>query len=403
MLKSSSSSFARVRAIALVSAGLVLASSIVWAQAGGAVAGGDSLLAQARRSAVDQRFDVAMDRYYALLLEQPGTPDAQTARLELARVLALTGNVPSALMQCQALRDELPSDHPGRERAAELATLLARRLRSGLSGNAYFSTFEAVAGRGIQSLDEPRTLVFEGELRYVVVDDGAGRVFRVGPDTAGAVNAGVEPTAAAVMPDGTIAVAGKAGLTRVPSGPAVVLGGTWGGKARQLKKVRSMAALSNGELLVVDRDFDGLIRCHAGTGACQPWGPAGKYRTVRVGTFDWVYLLDDRGQSVRVMDTALRQIALLGPTIGGMKFGKVEDLAVDSAHGLYLLDSDLKRVHLVVLRAGPDGRVAPQSAGSALMPQEGDRVLKNPTTIGVSPGGSVYVTGKSSPRIMRFR
>jgi hypothetical protein len=402
MLKSSSSSFARVRACALVSAGVILASSMAFAQAGGA-AGTDTLLVQARRAAAEHRFDAAMDRYYALLLEQAGTPDAQTARLELARLLALTGSLPSALLQCQALRDELPSDHPARERAGELATLLARRLRAGLGGRSYYSTFEAAPGRGIQSLDEPRTLVFEGESRYVLVDDGARRVFRVGPDTAGVVSAGTEPTAAAVLPDGSIAVASKTGLTRIPSGGAVVLSGTWGGKTRQLKKVRSMAALSTGELLVVDRDFEGLLRCQPATGACQPWGPAGKHRTVRVGDFDWVYLLDDRGQGVRVFDTALRPITLVGPTLGGVKLEKVEDLAVDSAHGLYLLDTDLKQVHLVVMRAGPDGRVTPLSLGAALMPREGDRALKNPTTIGVSPSGSAYVTGKSSPRVMRFR
>ena len=124
---------------------------------------------------------------------------------------------------------------------------------------------------------------------------------------------------------------------------------------------------------------------------------------MRVGASDWIYLLDDRGQSVRVIDAAQRQITLIGPTLGGAKFGKIEDLAVDSAHGVYLLDGDLKRVHLAVMKAGPDGRVAAASLGSALMPQEGERALKSPTTIGVSPAGLAYVAGKGSARVMRFR
>ena len=365
--------------------------------------GGESLLAQARRAGVEQRFDVAMDRYYTLLLERAGTKDAFDARLELARLLALSGNVASGVLQCQLLRDELPSDDPVRERAAELATLLGRRLRAGLTGNSYYSTFEPMPGRGIQALDEPRTLVFEGESRFVLVDDGAGRVYRIGPETGGAITTAAEPTTAAVMPDGTIAVAGKTGLSRVPPATPVVLTATVAGKARQLRKVRSMAALSNGDLLVVDRDVESLIKCQPSTGACAPWGPVGKYRTVRVGTADWVYLLDDRGTSVRVIDAGQRQVTLIGPTLGGSKFGKLEDLAVDSAHGLYLLDGDLKRVHLAVMRAGPDGRVTAVSLGSALMPQEGERALKNPTTIGVSPAGLAYVTGKGSARVMRFR
>ena len=55
------------------------------------------------------------------------------------------------------------------------------------------------------------------------------------------------------------------------------------------------------------------------------------------------------------------------------------------------------------LKAGPDGRVAAAAVGAALMPQEGERALKNPTTIGVSPSGMAYVTGKGSARVMRFR
>jgi len=390
---------ARTRLLVLVVAGLAVASAITIAQA----PGGETLLAQARRAETDQRFDLAMDRYYALLLEQPGTSDAFSARLELARLLALTGNVASGILQCQLLRDELPGDHPIRERAAELATLLGRRLRAGLTGNAYFSTFEPMPGRGLPALDEPRTLVFEGESRFVIVDDGAGRAYRVGPDSAVAAGAATEPTAAAVLPDGTIVVAGKAGLARVPPGPPVVLAGTLAGKARQLRKVRSMAALSNGDLLVVDRDVEGLIKCQPATGACAMWGPPGKYRTVRVGASDWIYLLDDRGTSVRVIDANQRQVTLIGPVLGGAKFGKLEDLAVDTAHGVYLLDGDLKRVHLVVMKAAPDGRVSAVPLGSALMPQEGERALKNPTTIGVSPAGLAYVTGKGSPRVMRFR
>ena len=364
---------------------------------------GDTLLTQARRAEADQRFDVAMDRYYALLLEQPGTKDAQTARLELARLLALSGNVSSAVLQCQLLRDELPSDHPMRERALELASLLGRRLRAAATSSAYYSTFEAIPGRGIPALDEPRTLVFEGESRFALVDDGAGRVYRMAADGGGAVGTGPEPTAVAVLPDGAIVVASKTGLSRIPAATPVVLSGTIGGKARQLRKVRSMAALSNGDLLVVDRDVEALLRCQPATGACAAWGPAGKFRTVRVGASDWIYLLDDRGQGVRVIDASQRPITLIGPMLGGMKFEKIEDLAVDSAHGVYLLDGPLKRVHLAVMRLGTDGRVTAVSLGAAAMPQEGERALKNPTTIGVSPSGAAYVTGKGSPRVMRFR
>ena len=142
-------------------------------------------------------------------------------------------------------------------------------------------------------------------------------VYLVGKETAAAVASPPEPTAVTMLPGGGVAIVGKTGLVvGQGTGPAarpIPLSGTWGGKARPVKKVRSMAALSDGSLLVVDRDYDGVLRCDPSSGACAPWGPAGKFRVVRVGPTDWVFLLDDRGQTVRVLDPAQRTITVVGP------------------------------------------------------------------------------------------
>jgi hypothetical protein len=396
----------------LTAMAFLLASPAVCAQppVGGAVPAGapampgESLLVQAAKAEGDLRFESAIDRLYELLIEHPGTADALTARLRMARLLAVTGSLPQAILECQLLRDELPMDHPLRAEALALATVLARRLRaSPSSGAPYFAIFEPVPARGVQALDEPRALVFEGESRFVLLDEGAGRVYRVGAESASPVASPQDPTAAAVMPDGTLVMAGKTGLMTVPASRTIQLSGTWGGKARQAKKVRSMAALSDGSLLVVDRDYDGVLRCQLSSGACAPWGPIGKYRVVKVGPTDWVYLLDDRGQGVRVIDASQRAITLVGPVAGVTKLEKIGDIAVDAAHGLCLLDTDLKRILIVHLKTGADGRIGPMLTATVALPQEGERAVKNPTAIGVSPSGSVYVAGKSSPRMMRYR
>ncbi|MCX6552439.1 MAG: hypothetical protein NTY02_15785 [Acidobacteria bacterium] len=392
-----------------VALGCVALSSAAWGQTAPRTAappppaGAGSLLSQAASAEAELRIDVAVDRLYELLIEHPGTGDALTARLRLARLQALSGNLPQAILECQLLRDELPADHPLRNEAIELATLLARRLRASVPGQIYFPTFEGVVARGVQAMDESRAIVFEGEARFVLLDEGAGRVYRVGADTATAVAVPQEPSAVAVMPDGSLAVAGKTGLATVPPSRTVPLGGTWGGKARQVKKVRSMAALSDGSLLVIDKDSDGVLKCQAATGVCAQWGPIGKFRVVRVGPTDWVYLLDDRGQSVRVLDASQRQITVVGPIVGGTKLEKIEDLAVDRANGFYLLDTSLKRVCVLHMRTQPDGRLGAVLATTMALPQEGDRAYKNASAVGVSPSGQVYVAGKSSPRMMRFR
>jgi hypothetical protein len=418
MTSSSSSSFARPHATGACVAfwlTVLVAAPAVLAQPGAVAPGplrqappalaGESLLAQAIRAEAELRLDAAIDRLYELLIEHPGTDDAVTARIRMARLLAVKGSVPQAMLQCQLLRDELPGDHPARSEALELATLLARRFRAGQSpALPYFQTYEAIAARGMPSLDEPTDVVFESEGRLVLLDSGAGRVFRVGPEVASTSVAPQDPTAIAILRDGTLAVAGKTGLFLAGlAGRLVPLGGSWGGKARQVRKVRSMATASDGSLLVVDRDFEGVLRCQPATGSCAPWGPVGKYRAVRVGPTDWVYLLDDRGQFVRVVDPGGRQLAAIGPALDGAKFGRLEDIAVDRAHGLYLLDTGLKRLLVSHVRTSADGKIGASLSGWVAIPQEGDRATKNPLAIGVSPTGSVLVAGKSQARIMRFR
>lgn len=371
---------------------------------GSQAAAGESLLTAAAKAESEFRFDLATDRLYALLIEQPGTPAALEARLRLARLLALAGDLQAAILECQLLRGEVAPDNPLRQQAFEMATVLGRRLRAAAAPSAaYFSTFEPWPARGIQSIDEPRTIMFEAEGKFVLLDEGAERVYRLGQDTGAQVAAPQGPTAATVLPNGTVLVFGKTGLASVPASRPVLLTGIQGGKTRQFKKVRSMAALSNGDLLVIDRDYDGLIRCQYPAGTCAPAGSVGKQRVVKVGASDWTYLLDERGQALRILDANQRQIAAFGPMVGTVKLERVEDIAVDPVHGLYLLDRDLKRVTAVNLRATADGKLSALVLGSFLVPQEGERGLKNPWALGAAPGGSLVLAGKGAPRVMRLR
>jgi hypothetical protein len=57
----------------------------------------------------------------------------------------------------------------------------------------------------------------------------------------------------------------------------------------------------------------------------------------------------------------------------------------------------------VHIRSAADGRLGASLGGLLSVPQEGDRGLRNPSAIGVSPDGAVIVGGKSSARLVRFR
>lgn len=364
----------------------------------------ESLLAQATRAESELRLDAARARLYQLLIEQPGTTDAHHARLRLARLLALSKSNGEALAQCQLLRDELARDHPLQQEALDTASVLARRLRAAQNPAApYFASGDGLTARGIQRLDEPRAIVFEQNDRWVLLDEGAKRAYRVAGDAATALATPKDPSAIAVLPGGVVAMAGSTGLATTASPGPLPLAGTWKGRARQAKEVRSMAVLSDGSLLALDKDFEGVLRCQPATGACAPWGPAGKYQVVRVGPSDWVYLLDEKGESVRVLDGSQRLITAFGPLAGSAKLEEVKDMAVDALHGIYLVDAKAKRFYVFHLTAGPDGKLSAVLAGSVPLPQEGDREMKNPSAIGVSPDGSIVVAGRSSIRIERYR
>lgn len=363
-----------------------------------------ALFLQAREAEAAYQFDLALDRLYALELEQPRTPEALAGRLHLARLLALANDLPAAILQCQTLRDELPAGQRERELALDLATSLARRLR-GRSGALAYGASEVVLARGLTSLDEPSALINEPDGSFLLVDQGAGKLYRVAGDAATPVGSGTaqEPSAAVRLSDGTLVIGSKNGMVAVPAGKAVPTTGTWGGKTRPLKRVRAMAVNSKGDLFIVDRDYDGLLRCNSGAAACSPWSAAGKLRTVKVGSSDFVYALDDKQPVVRVFDDNGKLVTAVGPLFGVTKLEKITDIAVDAAYALYLLDADLHRIEVAALRATSDGRLTAEPLGSVTVPSEGDRAMKNPSALTVTPSGVLLVTGRSASPLLRFR
>ncbi|HEY6211943.1 MAG TPA: hypothetical protein VIW45_06640 [Vicinamibacterales bacterium] len=364
-----------------------------------------SLLAQARQAEAAYQFDVALDRLYALEIEQPRTADALTGRLQLARLLALAGDLPAAILQCQMLRDELPPNSLVRQQALDLATSLARRLRVRNGATGLFGAPELFAPRGLTALDEPTGLVAGSDGSILVVDQGADKLFRIAGDAASPIaGPGIQdPNAVAPLADGALAVGTKSGFVSLPAGKAVPATGTWGGKPHPLKRARAAATNSKGDLFLVDREYDGLLRCGAGATTCAVWSAPGKLRTVKVGPSDFVVTLDDKQQVVRVLDDGGRLVTTLGPMFGATKLEKIVDVAIDSAYGIYLLDGDLKRIEVAALRTQGDGRVSAEPVGSVTIPVEGDRALKNPTALTVTPSGVILVAGKSAPRLLRFR
>lgn len=361
-----------------------------------------ALIDQAARAEAAFRFDVATADLYEVLLEHSKDADAVDGRMPLARLLALAGNAAAGLLHCQALQDALPADHPRRRAAVDLARILARRLRL-TAGGAYFPTAGIASARGVTNLDEPTAVHFERSGGYLLVDEGDKRAYRVVRDTATPIGASSDENAsAAFLPDDTMIVAGKNGIS-IGGGKPVFLAGSWDGRTRQAKKIRSLAAMSSGDVIAIDRDFDGLLLCKAGGVSCAPWGPVGKFRTVKAGLSDFVFVLDDNKKVVRVLNRTGRQIAAIGPTAGTLKFGEIVDIAVDEAYGLYLLDKETRRIEIMALQSRADNTLGLIPLGSTVIATEGDRAMRDPSAIGIASDGSALLVGRSATRFLTLQ
>ncbi len=358
-----------------------------------------ALLDQATKAEAQYQIDRAIDRLYELVLEHPRTPESQAGRLRLARLLALAGDTSSAMLQCQSLRNETAPDSVERQAALDLATTLARRLRaSGAGGgNPFYLKTEAVAAPSGQ-FNEPTAIVADGPNSFVVVDTGGKRILKSGTGGVQLPRA-TEPTAAAVLPDGTLVVADRMGFwTSTSSAPA-----PYAARGRSLGKVRAIAANSRGDLFVADRDFDGVLRCQTGGTSCGSWGPPGKVRSIAVSKSDFVYLLDEGQQTIRVTDDSGKLLTAFGPMVGSTQLDKVVDIAVDAAYTVYILDGGAKRLHVGALRQAADGRISIQVIASITIPTEGEPSIKNPSAIGVTASGAALVAGRGAARLLKLQ
>ena len=139
----------------------------------------DSMLAQAHIDEASGTYDAALDRLYTLELEHPRTPAAVAGRTDLARLLALRGDLPSAILQAQAFRNE-STDEADRKRMLDFSTIIARRLRS-KTPSSLLAASDLITVRGLMDTDEPTGLVVLPDGAFLLVDSGAKRLYRVEP------------------------------------------------------------------------------------------------------------------------------------------------------------------------------------------------------------------------------
>ena len=113
--------------------------------------------------------------------------------------------------------------------------------------------------------------------------------------------------------------------------------------------------------------------------------------------------IGDKQQAVRVFDDNGKMVTSVGPMFGSTKLDKIADIAVDTGYALYLLDADLHQIAVAALRLTGDGRVTAEPIGNVPVPAEGNRAVKNPSAVAVTPSGTILIAGKSGAFMLRFR
>lgn len=360
-----------------------------------------SLLADALAAERESRFTAAIDQLYRLVGEHPQSNEALRGRLVLAQLLALSGDLGAALLQCQAVQNAYAPGTPERDEAVALGTTLVRQLRAQSAGRGYFPSVSATMLSARDRFDEPSVLLVGEDGGLVIADRGRKRIYGVQGSTLSTIATANNPTAATWLADGTLAIADRQGLVLGSSRSA--LSAMWEGRARELDNVRAIAENSRGELFVADGDIDGVVKCAGGAVSCQAWGPHEEARTLKVGLADLVFILDDGDPIVRVYNADGRHVATVGPQIGGVRLREVRDFSLDAAFGVYLVDSDTKTVQVARLSLMPDGRLVARPVASVRVPESESRGLERPSAIGVAADGSVVLAGRSSLTLLRLQ
>lgn len=285
------------------------------------------------------RCEEALERFGRVVLEYPRSAWSAHARTSSAKCLALAGRVPDAMRALYRVSAMSPGAE-SLDAARTLGTILNRLYVRPPAQPAYVPSERTIAGAGGRLRDvsalalSPDGSVYVAGRAGISVFDSRGLPVRAA--AAGEIrDMALDPRGRAVGVQKALVVqetpkppASLTTLTVPPSG---------GGAARVLDDLAAIAVLSSGDWLVADRSARGVYRFTSGGKYIGPFA-TGRISRIAVDPSDNVALLDGDAKTVSIHDRsgkAVTRIATKGP---GYVLANPEDLAFDPLGYLYVLD-----------------------------------------------------------------
>ncbi len=355
---------------------------------------------QARADAAFQARDYARAEYlaYQAIEADPYSPTLANTFLMLGLAEVYKGNAAAAARHFQRALTISPLPTL-RGRTQDHLTTIHRFVRTSPSN--FGELFdEELASRisGSPGLKDPRALLFHNG-KFILVDREQVLIL----SSSGAVE---ETRGAREIEDMAVNRSGSHYYARedgvdLGTGSLIRLNLTIAGKERPLRKLRSIALDSHGDMLLLDEEF-GLLRCAIAGNTPRTPGVVSptKGRLVRVDSRGYIYVLGWDRRSIQVFTREGKPFVTLSPSAAGGKETSIQSFALDIQNHVYLLDANSNAIQVFSVNEGSVGLQILKASSIPLDPRPPHKNLK---VIAVSSTGEVAVTGRNEDHWVIFR
>jgi tetratricopeptide (TPR) repeat protein len=341
---------------------------------------------------VDRRADRpsnALDRLQRLALEFPRSVWAARSGLLESRLLVAAGQPREALRALQRVIRRFPSsDEASTARAWN--TILYRVYLRASPGPAFVPSGQSIAGPSGRLRDvEALALAPDGKLGVatragILVLDEKGAISRQAPSNEPRQLQFDRQNRLTIVQRSVILHENERGLQRV------ALTAATSGGPRLLQDISAGALLSNGELVVADRDLRSAYRFNPSGQYVAVFG-SGRINRLALSVNDHLAALDGDTRAISISDRAGKVLVKIPARGSGYDLAAPVDLAFDVFEHLYVL----QRAQLQVF--GADGTLL------ATFTPDPANGFRSGAALALDPAGRLYIFDEAQGRVLIFQ